>query len=70
MKYAGDKKSFVIPKQAFQKFRRDLIAQGVPVKPTIDGNGYEAKTKDDLLVLKAMRGNAGYLVTIVKDLLQ
>ena len=68
--YISGTKSSVMTKQAFQAFKRDLVKQGVPVKKTADGNGYEAIAKNGQHVLKAMKGNNGYLVTIATALFE
>ncbi len=66
-KFAEETTSSIWTKKNFQEMRKDFKAQGFDIKKTADGNGYELKI-GDLLLLKAMNGSSGYLVTHVKTL--
>lgn len=59
----------VFSKKDFQQLRTDFKAQGFSVNKTEDEEGYELKLKDGRLLLKALKGNNGYLVRMVHNLL-
>jgi hypothetical protein len=67
-KFATETVSHVWTKPMMQQVRRDFKRQGLNITKTEDGNGYELKLPNGLLLLKAMNGSQGYLVRHVYNL--